>query len=352
MPSEPLRDLHDARLGTATDIDAFREYHYRRRHLHSNNATEVNGISDGYVIIHIGSSEQISPIQDPKFDPAELAETREKWTVIKRGKEQSVRPSFDANGLIAIYEDHHSNRNAITRVHRSQMLEAVSTDIIDKRRGNGELIFAAGKFEQALVNLAKEYVERFCAGNREGVFIASPYINFEDVRVYPHKHHRPIIIGEEVIESPVISLGPEEIRRELSPVIRPFWNAVNRTQSRYKTDNGWEYNNRENQLPLERPTRPERLWPKPQSFLAPSKTGDTKRTLRDSQDRRATVSIHRRRTRVSLVRVGAGQTARRLRTGAAFHHLEGQRSPTRGAMFRWRGRSHSSRVAAAASGLT
>lgn len=240
----PFRDLHEASIYTNHPIDTLREYHHRRNDALYRTTASIEGFDGGAVIVHVTSPEFLESPTADQINPAELQEDHRKLPVLKNGTGSETGSEIDHRGVLATTADRRENRRARTRIGRSGILESVSTKILaDKWAGDTDKsVLVTGKFEQGLVNIVQTYIDRIRDGVQTETLATVSYLNLDDVIITSsNDFNRDREMKGTPVRTPVVSLGDENLRDELTPLIRPIWNAIGRKKSEHMIDGEWEF---------------------------------------------------------------------------------------------------------------
>lgn len=240
----PFRDLHEASIYTNHPRDTLREYHHRRNDALYRTTSSIDGFESGAVIVHVSSPEFLESQISDQINPAELQDDYRKFPVLKNGTGSEAGTEIDHKGILATSADRTENRRARTRINRSGLLESVSTRIFaDKRTGSTDKsVLVTGKFEQGLVNVVQTYIDSIRDGMQTDTLVTVSYLNLDNVIIMSsNSFNRDREMKGTPVQAPVVSLGDGNLRDELTPLIRPIWNAIGLQESEHMIDGEWEF---------------------------------------------------------------------------------------------------------------
>ncbi|SIS09546.1 hypothetical protein [Natronorubrum daqingense] len=244
MTGDPHRDLHNAALRSNDEATIFQEYHHRRKDTQHRLNASVAGFDNGAVIVHVASPAYFQNTPTNQVDVGQLQQDYDNWPIVKTGDRLHTNSKLDSRGIVAHQDDPFENRETVTRVDRSGILEAVSTSVLSNRNNNDEETsqFVTSKFEKGLVSLVDAYIERLREGNQEGTLVTVSYVNLDGVLIRTRGgFSRHSEIKDTPVRTPVTILGDGNLRDELTPVIQPLWNAIGYSQSSHMRDGEWEF---------------------------------------------------------------------------------------------------------------
>jgi hypothetical protein len=242
METRPITDLFDARSGAVEPHEVLRDYHYRRIDRINDGEFEINGNEKGIVLIHIATTDALGPYLKDEIDAAEFLNSSSKFPILMRStySDYSEYVELCSRGVKASKRTD-SDEIACTWIDRTGVVEAISTDLLYEQRG--KLTIGTETLERAITHLVTSYIEKISEPNNDFVLVTVSYLNMDEV-------HTPRIgdgfvspqeIGSSFIETPVVSVTQDDIREQITPLLRPFWQAAGYNESPYMTENGWDF---------------------------------------------------------------------------------------------------------------
>ncbi|WP_394743161.1 hypothetical protein [Natronococcus roseus] len=242
MKTRPITDLFDACSGAVEPPDILRDYHYRRIDRVNDGEYEIDENKKGIILVHISLADFFGPYLDDRIDAAEFVESSTEIPIIKRASYSnfSDRVSLCSRGVKAS-KSVNNNVTACTWIDRTGVLEAISTDLVYEQENQGPII-STETLERTLSELITSYLETVVESDDDLIFATISYLNMDGVYT-PRmgSFDRPREIETPFIETPVVTIRNENIRKQLTPLLRPFWQAVNYFESPYMTEDGWEF---------------------------------------------------------------------------------------------------------------
>ncbi|SEP15448.1 hypothetical protein SAMN05216388_103825 [Halorientalis persicus] len=244
METRPITDLFDARSGAAEPHEVLRDYHYRRIDRISDGEFEMNGDKKGIILVHIATVNALGPYLKDEIDVAELVDSSTQFPILMRSSysNYSERVVSCARGAKASNPTD-GDELSCTWIDRTGIVEAISTDLISERRD--QMCITTKTLEKTITYLVSSYIDNFVGSENDFVLTTMSYMNIDGV--YTPKIGRGIHTHREIkpsfIETPTVSVTPGNVRKQLTPLLRPFWQAVGYTESPYMTEDGWQLKN-------------------------------------------------------------------------------------------------------------
>ena len=244
MKTRPITDLFDARSASIEPHETLRDYHYRRIDRINDGEFDVEEDQQGIILTHVASVDSLGPYLADRIDVEWFFENVKKIPLIKRSSYSDFNGRFDlcARGVKATK---HSNDGTVayTWVDRTGVLESITTDLIYEKK-NEEMTITTETLERSLTNLITWYLEYVHESDDDPVFITISYLNMDGINTSRIGRGFGSVreIETSFIETPIVPVSEGNVREQLTPLLRPFWQEVNYTKSPYMTENGWKFN--------------------------------------------------------------------------------------------------------------
>jgi hypothetical protein len=245
METRPITDLFDARTGTVEPHEALRDYHYRRIDRVNEGEFEFSENSRGVILVHIATADALDPYLEDKIDAAEFVNSSAKFPILMRSRYSSFSDHTElcSRGIKAS-KSVDNDEIACTWIDRTGVVEAISTNLVYERKEVKTI--STETLEKAVTSLVKSYLEEIAGVDEDFVLATMSYLNMKEVHIprIEGVSMRPKEVDSSFIETPIVSITQENIRKQLTPLLRPFWQALGFSQSPYMTEDGWrlEYN--------------------------------------------------------------------------------------------------------------
>jgi len=240
MGTRPITDLFDARTSGGEGYDTLRDFHYRRIDRLHDDEFEIKADEKGIILCHLASPEALQPYLEDRINIQEVVNSSKELPILMRStySDYSQYPNYCSRGLRTtkrIDED----LTASTWVDRTGVLEALSTDLIITQEDPPRI--TTKTLELALTKMVEDYLQNFTSSD-SAIFGTVSYLNMNDIKPTGRAREHSIrsSIDTSFIETPVIPIENGDVREQLTPLLRPFWQAAKYGDSPYMTEDGWE----------------------------------------------------------------------------------------------------------------
>ncbi len=244
MKTRPITDLFDARTVTVDPHETLRDYHYRRIDRLNDGEFPIQEENNGILLVHVASVNSLGPYLNDRIEVPTLLDEVEKIPVLKRSRysDYGERFNFCSRGV----EGSKSSGDSIvasTWLDRTGILESISSDLVYEK-DNG-LALTTETLEKSLTQMVDWYLERISELDDDPVFVTMSYLNMSGI--YTPRigggFARPREVETSFIETPIVTISEDNgnVRDQLTPLLRPFWQEVQYRESPYMKEDGWQF---------------------------------------------------------------------------------------------------------------